>query len=406
MNAELLAKMPQSARDAFALALDAKDRSAKGEKAAFAEMSAHVGKALDAVGIPQGPMSGPVHPLPSAYDETQRAALAYTAIHDLGTWPYLCPQYTVTRRRWLGIDPPGLLETIEVEVERDGVKTTEPLWRALQMKPQLEDVIRTLDALPLDTLLRVVGELGSTGGGYRISVAFAGMILPETLRVFRDLKDEGRAWAVEQADAFPTDPMYRGATIRAFIFLALVRANVPIEPKWDHLFPNVMRVTKELLFECARALPEERRAAVLATHIASLQPPLDWLTAFPYPALAEAWLAAVEPNSNWWNQRVELLRKLGEQHAAIRDVVERVVAATPKPMLLYVTRMETPKTASELSPLEREQLRIAGRGWDEQDLDAEARLAGSGDESSFRGFFEIRNIADAKGNPAYDALLF
>ncbi|MGZ3416852.1 MAG: hypothetical protein ACXVEE_03245 [Polyangiales bacterium] len=89
------------------------------------------------------------HPLPSTYDETQRAVLAY--------------------------------------------------------------------ALPLETLLRVVGELGSTGGGYRLN--FAQFLMPTTLRVFRDLKDEGRAWAIEQANGFPTDPMYRGQTIKAFIFL-------------------------------------------------------------------------------------------------------------------------------------------------------------------------------------------
>jgi hypothetical protein len=403
-DATLLAKLPQAARDAFALALDAKDRSAKGDTAAYNEMAASVGKALDAVGIPQGAMSTPVHPLPSAYDETQRAALAYSALNDLGTWPYACPQYAFTRRRWLGIDPPGVLETTEVEVVHDGKTTREPLWRALQLDPSPDGLTRTLDALPMLTLLRAVGELGSAGGGYRID--FAQQLMPDTLRVFRDLKDEARAWAVEQADAFPTDPRYGGAPSKAFIFLALARAHVPIEPKWEHLFPVVMRASAELLIECAHALPDARREAVLTAHMASFPWPVELMTAFPYPALAEAWLAAVEPNSDYWKQRVEILRKLGAQHTAIGEAVERVVAATPKPMLLYVTRMEKPKAASELSPLEREQLRIGGRGYDEQDLDAEARLAKGGAETSFHGSFEVRNIADKANRPLYDALLY
>ena len=68
--------------------------------------------------------------------------------------------------------------------------------------------------------------------------------------------------------------------------------------------------------------------------------------------------------------------------------------------------MKKPTSAAELSDLEREQLRISGRGYDQQDLDAEARLAKDGSETTFGGSLEVRSIADASGSPVYDALLY
>jgi len=53
--------------------------------------------------------------------------------------------------------------------------------------------------------------------------------------------------------------------------------------------------------------------------------------------------------------------------------------------------------AGGLSPIEREQLRAAGRLYDGEDLDAEARLADDGDESSFRGFCSLWRVVDGAG---------
>ena len=62
--------------------------------------------------------------------------------------------------------------------------------------------------------------------------------------------------------------------------------------------------------------------------------------------------------------------------------------------------------AGELSPVEREQLRAAGRLYDDQDLDAEARLADDEhDESSFLGFCTLRRIMDGD-EPRFDAWLY
>jgi hypothetical protein len=62
--------------------------------------------------------------------------------------------------------------------------------------------------------------------------------------------------------------------------------------------------------------------------------------------------------------------------------------------------------AAGLSPVEREQLRAAGRLYDGEDLDAEARLADDdNDEASFRGFCTLWRVVD--GDEArFDAWLY
>ncbi|MCC7535373.1 MAG: hypothetical protein IT379_04135 [Deltaproteobacteria bacterium] len=384
-DADLLAKLPAAARDAFARALAA---------ASDAERSAYTAKAWDAVGIPAGEPGFPVHALPSDFDDVQRAALEYAAHHGLGAYPYACPAAPATLRAWLGLEP-GVLETEHVGGE--------PLWRALQIAREVAKQAAILDALPCDVALRALDALYTTGFGYRINTS---LLLPHgQLRVLRDLRDEGRAWALARADAMADVPSY-GSALRAFVFLALVRAKVPIEPRWDWMYPSLPGAPKDLLFECARAIPEERRAAVVGPHLRSIPWAVEMVAELPTAPMARALLAAEEPSSPRWVHFVEQLRALGATHPAIAAEVDAAVAAAPRPIELRVTRVVRPEKASELTPLEREQLRIGARGMDEQDVDADARLADDGSETSVRGTLEIRTLADAGGTAVYDTLMY
>ncbi|HEY8091983.1 MAG TPA: hypothetical protein VIF09_29175 [Polyangiaceae bacterium] len=396
----LLDLLPPEAKAALLLARDTLARARAGETKCWVESLQHAEGALAAIGIPDA--SGPM-PLASAYDDVQRAALAWCAIHEVGMRWKACPRNARTIRRWLGIDAPGVLESRTVTLEHEGATTTEPLWRALQMAGDPARQAAILDSLPCEVALAALGELHLEGIGYGIDFNQ----LFGRVRVLHDLKDEGRDWAIAQAEAFPRDAHYMGSHLKAYVFLALARAGVPIEERWEHLYPNVMGASRELLFECARALPEGRRAAALAPQLASMQVAVDLVAEFPTADMVGALLGGVEANSVRWSWLVEQMRELGKGKPAVRDAVEAIVAATPKPMDLYVTATKKPTDAAELSSLEHEQLRIAGKGYDQKDLDAEARLAkDDGDETSFRGFFEVRSIADAGGNPAYDALLY
>jgi hypothetical protein len=146
---ERLAKLSPVARAEFARAI--KLRAKPGE--AFT----HATLAIAAAGVPpiseRAPRT-PLFPLASNLDGVQRAALEYSAIHDLGVGHYACPSMPNTRRRWLGLDPPGLLESHAVTVEHEGGTTTEPLWRALQLAGEIAKQAPLLDALPIELALR------------------------------------------------------------------------------------------------------------------------------------------------------------------------------------------------------------------------------------------------------------
>jgi hypothetical protein len=267
-------------------------------------------RALEAVCFPKGP----VYPLPAELDGAQRALAELLARHgDLDLHPFAIPGHGQTRRRWLGLDEGGVLESVVV----DG----EPLWRALQ-KAGTPRAGAILDALSIQTMLEAIGEMFPVAYGLLAST----IVKRGRLRVWTDLRDEGRDWAIEQAHkwsalAAASTPRTVPEELKALIFLALARAKEPIDPAWEPLRPS--------------EIPE-----------------------------------------------------------------------APEPVVLACTEYFKPASARDLSKIQREQLRFAGKEFDGEDLDAEERLAVDGGESSFAGLIQFRTIADAGGKPIYDALLF
>lgn len=78
----------------------------------------------------------------------------------------------------------------------------------------------------------------------------------------------------------------------------------------------------------------------------------------------------------------------------------------PKPIDLFVAQSRRPESVSDLTPLEREQLRIALRGFDEEGLDAQAGLTAEESERAFLAIVQIHTVADADGNALYDAFTY
>jgi hypothetical protein len=70
-------------------------------------------------------------------------------------------------------------------------------------------------------------------------------------------------------------------------------------------------------------------------------------------------------------------------------------------MDLFVARSRRLKSVADLTPLEREQLRIAWAGIDEEERGADEER-----ERSFLAIVDHRNITDADGNPLYDAFTY
>jgi hypothetical protein len=81
--------------------------------------------------------------------------------------------------------------------------------------------------------------------------------------------------------------------------------------------------------------------------------------------------------------------------------------------VLRVRSILRPDRVDELTPHQQAQLVAAGKRYDGGDYSAAERLSfeGSdaspgGQEQSFKGFLEIREIVDASGQPAYDVFLY
>lgn len=293
----------------------------------------------------------------------------------------------------------GVLETVQVEVEHEGVRVTEPLWRALQLVKRADRQAAILDGLDREVELRALVELHEAGARY-------GLTVPWRSGLLETIGPEARAWAIAQADAYPSGPPNPAAWLKQYIFRALVRSGVAIERRWEHLYPHVTGASLELLVECARGLPDERRAPVLAPHFSSMQCAAQLVAAFPTADMVTTLLTSVGVETPSGAALLGSMKKLGETNDTVREAVAAFLATLPEPLDLRLTSIVKPRRVEDLTPIAREQLRIAGKGYDQQDLDAAARLARNGGETSFHGSLELRTVGDAAGHARYDVLLY
>ncbi|MEO8878312.1 MAG: hypothetical protein ABI461_22145, partial [Polyangiaceae bacterium] len=170
------------------------------------------------------------------------------------------------RRQWLGIEPRGLLfDPID-----DGAGKRIPLIdHYLTMAGADEKrAFAWLKTLPLARRLPIMGELMLIGDCQDYGLATEMWVLS------RKLRDEGKEWAPGFADrlaGFFEDPrdneVYTAQGPRArgdfaiTVFLALVRAGIALEPRWDVLFQmwNISEVHLGPLWEVLKALPADRQ---------------------------------------------------------------------------------------------------------------------------------------------------
>lgn len=294
----------------------------------------------------------------------------------------------------------GVLETYTLALEHDGAKTIELRSRALQIAKMARAQAAIVDAMPRDIALRALGELHREGARYQLQVPWRSQLLDN---IGGDPRD--REWAIAEADAYPVGPPDPQAFLKSYIFRALVRSKTPIERRWEHLYPNVVGASLELLIECAGGLAEDRRAPVLAEHFSSMQAAAQIVAAFPTAEMVTTLLTCVGMETPYGAGLLTAMKRLGGDNEIVRGAVAAFVADLPAPVALTVTSIVRPNHAHELSAIAKEQLRVAGRAYDQQDLDASARLEQSNEETSFHGVFEMRTVAESDGAAAYDILI-
>jgi hypothetical protein len=385
-RAELIAQLPEALRPLasamfvpdFKPASHAKETSALLTALAFPPHTASV------------PLASTLTPAQRAYAE-----LAAFVPH-VPTHAFALPFDTWNRRRWLGIDPPGVLE------QPSPTDSSVPLWWTLRaLAPDARGAVIAQLALP--QRLQAYAELGH--GGYGIYVLRA-----PPLDVLGPLEGLGAAGAVAPALAdFVVDvrqgpDWFRGrgdipAELKLAVFAALVLGGHAIAPRWEGLLPlSFAPLYPALVEKGLGAIAEARRTdAVLAgIRAASIHRREDLTFHFLRGANVELATALInllresidagltQPRPVVEKQLADLAKKV----PTVRQALGGARPARPTAPTLKLRRVAMP---AKLTPLLRKQL-----GW----------LFESADEPGAIKFVELFSVHDAKGRHLYDMHLY
>jgi hypothetical protein len=248
----------------------------------------------------------------------------------------------------------------------------------------------------------------------------------------RDLGDEGASWAPAYADRllylFSGDDPFQYHHERAWwntypaqalwlVFLALARARIPIEPRWDVLLPAARKPPRDQLIECVRAIPEERRPAAIARSLGRYVPDevvdlvLSLLEIVPSAALADELLARAERHDAKTRRRMlTSLAQIGKSHPRIQASVDRFHCGAPASRPLHAVVLRKPTAPDQLAAIQQQQLLVAGKLYDGKDRPLAERIEAASDgravDGSFYGSLEFHQLATADGTPTYDVFLY
>jgi hypothetical protein len=347
-----------------------------------------------------------VYPLPSELTPEQRALAERLARTDVFL-PWEWVPSGATARRWLGIDPPGPLETM---VEHEGARL--PLWRVLcltQKGPRVPPIVATL---PMPLRLDVLAALDTEAWGYRIHGDARG-----AWALASSLGAEARDWALARLAAAAPKALEtflaHGSLGEQLAFFALVRAGHAIDPAWDLYLPISTEVPVEISAECARALSLDRLEAVAPallekTHGAhAIQIGLELLAAHDSPAIARfVWTKSERSFPHHRDAERKRLAAIGEHKPGVGEVVASFSKRAPKKRSLVVSARLAPRSERDLSELQAAQLIEAGKRWDRKELPAARRLScDENDESALGAVLEHVTLTE-NGKPAFEGWLY
>ncbi|AUX22076.1 uncharacterized protein SOCEGT47_025770 [Sorangium cellulosum] len=260
------------------------------------------------------------------------------------------PACGASRRRWIGLAPPGPVER-EVEVEIAGSKKILPVWRA--WKELLSSGVERSGPIPppLDGMLtghdrwRAIVEFDSESYGFACymdpdqlerqlaAIPHDEELLRQAAEVADDLASRFAAAAREQLRVEPS------FTTSAMLLLPLVRAGRRIEQRWEILIhPGDEPQVREIF----QALAPERREAWVLDYLDRRLAGRETMyvisiakTALPFVALAltPRTVEALARTLTWYKEQVadsdadELFERLRELAAGQPDLV-RALGAT------------------------------------------------------------------------------
>lgn len=332
---------------------------------------------------------------PKPWSEPERRLLALLAELEIDLCPY--PVYSVPSwlRRWLGLEPAGALF-----VRLDDGRTRLEALRAAQEDDDAFEAL--IESFPLADRLEILVDLLDGGQD------FAGGAIEDLLQAtMKSLDGSAGAWARAQAErtsASGTLDRDQAAREQA-VFLALVRAKIPIEPRWDGLVPLAYgSYAGWIMKECIRAIPAERRVAAVLARLERCSrfehPRLVALAALelvPEPAIAR-WVYTRRNDHPKPHEITDRLRALGKKHPAILTVLTE-----PEP---------PPQFSVALVPLEpldaaaARQLEAVSERYDGKKRTAAAILAGDDEDEAIVPSTVRRIVLTENGERKYDAWMY
>ncbi|MEO8799706.1 MAG: hypothetical protein ABI551_17565, partial [Polyangiaceae bacterium] len=326
-------------------------------------------------------------------------------------------------RQWLGLEPRGLL----FDLVDDGAGKRIPLIDHYLTMAEADEkrAFAWLKTLPLARRLPIMGELMLIGdcGDYRLA--------SEMWTLSRTLREEGKEWAPGFADrlaGFFEDPrdneVYTAQGPRArgdfaiTVLLALVRAGIALEPRWDVLFQmwNISEAHLGRLWEVLKALPADRRplavrriAEGLDTNRISIWAPL-LLAKYPFADATKYVLSKLDHVSkprDFLKQLRAIAAKSPEMAAALDPGKQ---PAIPQ---LTLTAIVDVRQLSEIDKLAQKQLVEANRRYGGSVMTAEAIFRNTGEEEPEGDAPQIETrdlqrgkVVDAAGKHLYDFFFY
>jgi hypothetical protein len=414
----LLSRLSPKIREPLAAALAVTRASAgKREQSDDAGDQARYGPVLDAVGlsVPRGgPMSRRPVPPASELDAEQRIVAEILA---RTPGPYLVqarmPAPAWLRRQWLGIDPPGPLFRVKI----DGV----PLYHAVR-----EAMGSTKNGWNNATaLLAGVPDAERTAAlcDFRLAALdlFDPIVEPLLHEPLPDRGEAGRAWAIEFADRLlalftPGAPVAEcgnrntpSTDLTRAAFVSLVRARVPIEPRWDALLTLQTWMAAEEREACIHAIPTERREAAVAATLprTSVEVAIDLLPHFPFTCVA-AWILsglqyACDPQGV-----LNAVRAAVKRNPAILEVLEPVEKRLARMPTFRIKARVRPIVEAKLDATAKKQLEAANRRYGGHKMTTKQIFAAEAQEGEviLPSLTERLTLEDSKKKHVYDAWLY
>jgi len=408
---ELPARCAKPLRAALASIITVDDASPD----AWARQAKAFDGALAAAGFPPDPDgANPTRAIPSASTLTpeQRVVaeiLAYVEHEQLDR--FALPATAWLRRQWLSLDPPGPLFSIELDNQCafDALRTddADAAQQQLASLPTAQRVALLADIMLAgpdfdldfveDTLRADAGALGADAG------AWAATFADQLLALFapgRSRGERGNYYAVP-------------VVLQRVVFIALARARVPIEPRWDVLLPLEREVPLDEQKACIAAIPEARREAamVAALHGAAfpdqmIEVAIALLATYPFEAVAREVAAQID-EARKPKQVQSQLMTLARLHPAIARALGGKGALPALPALAIVS-IVAPVTLGALDATARKQLVATNTWWSNNTLAVEElfdELAGEPATERILPSLTAHARISRDGKPAYDAWL-